>query len=166
MGRKPDKTAADAEASAERSRLALEIEQLRGRLAQQAQDCEQRLAAATATRAQLEQTMSALSARCQGVTTALDAVSANVMMIDADERISQLNRSLQTLFQSHAGELRRELPGFDASSLPGSPVGPLIGAATPALMLGGLQAPKQALLKIAGLTLSLTATPVFDTDGK
>jgi methyl-accepting chemotaxis protein len=47
------------------------------------------------------------------IRTALDRVSANVMVADADGRIIYANDAVQAMFRTHADEIRKQLPGFD-----------------------------------------------------
>jgi methyl-accepting chemotaxis protein len=155
MAKKPQITAATE------SPLAREIEELRTRSSAQAQDFQRQLAAADTARSELGQDLNSLAARCTRVTAALDNVSASVLMIDADASVVYLNRAMQSLFDSVGGALRRELPDFDPAALLGRRIDPLLAKASPPLP-HELSAGHAAVLKLAGLTLGITATPVFD----
>src|ERR1022692_4502184 len=63
-----------------------------------------------------------LAVSSRRIKTALDNVSGNVMMADAENRIIYLNQSVQNMFRNIALELRRELPNFDPNKLMGSNV--------------------------------------------
>ncbi|HEY3808633.1 MAG TPA: methyl-accepting chemotaxis protein [Steroidobacteraceae bacterium] len=156
MAKKPQNTVVAESA------LAREIEELRARSSAQALDFERQLAAADASRNELDQELDSLAARCARITTALDNVSASVLMIDADGSVIYLNRAMQSLLDSVGAALRRELPDFDPAALAGGRIDSLLAKASPPLP-HELSAAHAALLKLAGLTLGITATPVFES---
>ena len=101
------------------------------------------------------------------IKTALDNVSGNVMMADADHRIIYLNQSVLSLFQRLTPELRRELPGFDPSKLMGSNLDVLHrNSADQQRQLADLHGPLNCEFRIGPLTLRTIANPVLDAQGK
>ena len=100
------------------------------------------------------------------IKTALDNVSANVMMADAENRVIYLNRSVQKMFQGIAAQLRRALPNFDPEKLMGSNIDAFHNNSAeqqrlPAEQRGALK----AQLRIGALTLSTISNPVLDAQG-
>jgi methyl-accepting chemotaxis protein len=175
MARNSASRASTRGAAAGAAGAARELEGLRAQLAQYAQqngaqqaqlaDCEQQLAAQRKSRQALELEMNSLAARCTRLSSALDYVSASVMMVDAEQRVTYLNRSMQALFEGLAAELRRERPDFDPRQLLGSGIDFLIRHADPRLTLNDLSGAQPCSLKLAGLLLSINASAVFDAQG-
>ncbi len=100
------------------------------------------------------------------IRTALDNVSGNVMMADAENRIIYLNRSVQNMFQNIAAELRRELPNFDPTKLMGSNIDVFHkNSAEQQRLLAELLGTLRSELKIGSLTLVTIANPVLDAHG-
>jgi len=100
------------------------------------------------------------------IKTALDNVSANVLMADAENRVIYLNRSVQKMFQGIAAQLRRALPNFDPEKLMGSNIDAFHNNSAeqqrlPAEQRGALK----AQLRIGALTLSTISNPVLDAQG-
>lgn len=95
--------------------------------------------------------------------SALEALSAPLMMTDADFSVVYMNPALSLLLRGAEAEIRKELPGFSSLNLIGHGIDQLQrpAAQQPALsaLLGGGQA---AELSLGGRTLSLTARPLFD----
>jgi methyl-accepting chemotaxis protein len=101
------------------------------------------------------------------IKTALDNVSGNVMMADADNRVIYLNQSLLNMFQGIAADLRHEWPGFDAGNLMGSNAYLLHKhTADQDRLIANLRGTLKAELKIGALTLWTIANPVLDAQGK
>jgi methyl-accepting chemotaxis protein len=99
--------------------------------------------------------------------TALDNVSANVMMADAEQRIIYLNRSALALFERIAVQLRRELPNFDPASLIGSNLDVLQrGMAGRQRLPAETGSTRACEFRIGSLTLCTIANPVLDSQGK
>ena len=57
--------------------------------------------------------------RVARILEALDSVSTNVMITNADQEIIYLNRSVEVMLQQNEAELRKELPQFTASDVLG-----------------------------------------------
>ena len=101
------------------------------------------------------------------IRTALDSVSGNVMMADADNRIIYMNNGAASLFQATAADLRRDLPNFDAGKLIGSSID--LFHKNPAHQqraLADLRSTFTAQLKVGGRTFRIIANPVMDSAGK
>jgi methyl-accepting chemotaxis protein len=144
MARKPAAKAAKRNQDAE-------LATLRAQLAACSRELdEQRVRAVRAER------QSAARAR---VDAALDRLSTNVMLVDADYRILSLNRSLREMFRDHAVSLRREIGSFDLEALIGAPLDTLRVDA------GSIDAGATEL-KLGGLSFSIIAATVADADGQ
>ena len=101
------------------------------------------------------------------IKTALDNVSGNVMMADAENRIIYLNQSVQNMFRNIALELRRELPNFDPNKLMGSNVDVFHKhSADQQRLLAELRGTLKSRLKIGAVTLCTIANPVLDAQGR
>jgi methyl-accepting chemotaxis protein len=101
------------------------------------------------------------------IKTALDNVSGNVMMADADHRIIYLNQSLQSMLQKLAAELRRELPSFDPDKLMGASLGMFYQhSAQQQRQLADMRGTLNSQLKIGAVTLATIANPVLDGQGR
>lgn len=100
------------------------------------------------------------------VKTALDNVSGNVMMADAENRIIYLNRSLQAMFHGVAAQLRRELPDFNPDALMGSSINAFHrNSAEQQRLLAALRGPLRSQFRIGALTLCTISNPVLDAQG-
>ncbi len=101
------------------------------------------------------------------IKTALDTVSAGVMMTDAGHRIMYMNRSLQALLQQLAPEIRRALPDFDPTRLLGAGIDVFHQrGATPVRIISEGSSRLSADLKLGPLTLNTTANAVIDAQGQ
>lgn len=100
------------------------------------------------------------------ITTALDSVSSNVMMADADGRIFFTNKSVQRLLKAAEADIRAVLPDFAADALIGRNFD--VFHRNPAHqrnLLGRLTGPYEADIKVGVRRFRLTAAPVFGKDG-
>jgi methyl-accepting chemotaxis protein len=120
-------------------------------------------AEADLARAQAEQAAGVENAR---IRSALDRISAGVTLVDTSGKIIYVNDYAAGIFRTHAGEIRRQIPRFDASHV--------IGADFSAFGEGSLQDTGTAAdlsnsrteeLKLGAATLRITATPVVDAQG-
>jgi len=101
------------------------------------------------------------------IKTALDTVSASVMMADADQRIMYMNRSLQSLLQQLAPEMRRVLPDLDPARLFGARVDAFQApGAAPIGIVSEASGTLSAELRLGALTLNTTSNPVLDAQGQ
>ncbi len=119
---------------------------------------------AEAERLEQERRLAAENAR---IRAALDNVSSAVMVADQDYNIIYLNTALETLFKEAEAELREVLPGFDASSLRGANMD--LFHKDPRHQRAMLDAARSTIdseVEVAGLTLRIVASPVFDEQGE
>ncbi len=101
------------------------------------------------------------------VRVALDNVSGNVMMADAENRIVYMNKAVMQMFQTAAADLRGSLPNFDPNALLGANID--VFHKNPShqqRMLADLRTTLISQLKAGGRTLRIIANPVLDADGK
>ena len=101
------------------------------------------------------------------IRTALDRVSVGTMLGDTDGKIIYVNDALQSLFRHQAGEIRKQVPGFDPSQLVGSTFD-MFGQ-IPAMQrsfLAGLSSAHTADAKMGNASLRIVANPVVDATGK
>jgi methyl-accepting chemotaxis protein len=101
------------------------------------------------------------------VKTALDAVSTNVMMADAEFNVVYMNKAVQRMFSEAEDDLRAQLPHFDASSIMGENID--VFHANPAhqrAMLEQLNDTYANELKIGARTFRFVANPVVGSNGE
>ncbi|MDH5821418.1 Cache 3/Cache 2 fusion domain-containing protein, partial [Luteimonas sp. RD2P54] len=100
------------------------------------------------------------------VRTALDNVTANVMIADSDRRIVFVNRSLLSMLSGVETDLRRDLPHFRANELIGGSID--LFHRHPehqARILDGLHGTHRAQIRVGGRTMRFVINPVVDDDG-
>jgi methyl-accepting chemotaxis protein len=100
------------------------------------------------------------------VRTALDKVTTNVMLADADGRIIYMNEAVQAMFRENAAEIRKQLPSFDAEKILGASFD--VFHRNPAHqrnLLGSLTQTHATEMKLGAATLKIVANPVVDADG-
>ncbi len=110
-----------------------------------------------------EQAIAAENAR---IAAGLKVCQANVMIANNDLEIVYMNDTVAQMMAQNEARLQSALPQFDAGSLVGTCVD--VFHKEPSHQRGMIQAlrePYQTELKLAGLTFSLIASPVFDADG-
>jgi methyl-accepting chemotaxis protein len=101
------------------------------------------------------------------VRIALDNVSSNVMMADAERRVVYLNRAARRLFEEAAEDLREALPDFDPDKLVGASIDRFHrDPAHQAGLIGGLESSHTAEIKVGRRTLRIIANPVIDEAGQ
>ncbi len=99
--------------------------------------------------------------------TALDNVTTNVMMADADLNIIYMNGAATSLMTSNQAEFRKDLPNFDASRLIGTNIdGFHKNPAHQRGMLAKLSSTFTSHMKIGGRSMRIIANPVIDAQGK
>ncbi len=101
------------------------------------------------------------------IKTALDNVSGNVMVADADLNIIYINDTIQKMFKAAEPDFQKDLPHFNADDLLGSNID--IFHKNPAHqrgMLEKLTTTYTADLKIGGRSMRVTANPVIDEEGR
>jgi methyl-accepting chemotaxis protein len=97
---------------------------------------------------------------------ALDCVTANVMVADADLNIIYANPAVDSMFKIAESDLRKELPSFSASAVRGSKID--IFHKNPAhqrSLLGALRSTHREHIAVGGRTFALVSNPVFDEKG-
>ncbi|WP_375212401.1 methyl-accepting chemotaxis protein [Aquabacterium sp.] len=100
------------------------------------------------------------------IRTALEVVTSNVMIADADLNIVFMNRAVEQMLINAETDLRKALPHFDVRKVMGSSID--IFHKNPQhqrSMLGALRDTYRTQIKIAGRTFALVATPVIDAQG-
>ncbi|MEG8127690.1 PAS domain-containing protein, partial [Xanthomonas hortorum pv. gardneri] len=101
------------------------------------------------------------------VRTALDDVSTNVMIADADRRIIYVNRPLQRMLKGVQDELRRDLPHFDADALINASIDQFHRKPEhQARMLDQLTGTHTAQIHVGGRTMRLVVNPVLGAAGE
>ena len=101
------------------------------------------------------------------IKTALDEVTANVMMADAEFTISYMNKAATRLFARNEAEFRTDLPNLDAKQLLGTNID--VFHKNPAhqrSLLSGLTQTVTAELDIGGRVMTVIATPVNSEIGE
>jgi methyl-accepting chemotaxis protein len=108
-----------------------------------------------------------VSAENMRIKVALDNVSGNVMMADADNRIIYMNKAVLQMFESAAADLKRELPGFDTTKLIGTNIDAFHkNPAHQQRLLSDLRSTFISQLKVGPRTFRIIANPVMDAAGK
>ena len=100
------------------------------------------------------------------IKTALEVVTSNVMIADADHNIIFMNKSVEQMLSKAEADLRKVLPNFDVRTLMGSNID--IFHKNPAHqrnMLAALRDTYRTQIKVAGRTFALVATPIVDAKG-
>ncbi len=98
---------------------------------------------------------------------ALDKVTANVMVADAEMGISYMNESMQSMFKAAETDIRQVLPSFDASNLIGQ--NPDIFHQNPAHQRGlitNLAATHSTEISVGSRKFTLIANPVHNAEGE
>ena len=100
------------------------------------------------------------------IRSALENVTTNVMIADADRNIVYVNKPLARMLLAAQDDLRRDLPGFDANDLLKRNID--IFHKRPehqAKLLASLQQTHTAQIRVGGRTMRLIVNPVLDGDG-
>jgi methyl-accepting chemotaxis protein len=120
-------------------------------------------AEADLARAQAEQTAGVENAR---IRSALDRISAGVTLVDTSGKIIYVNDYAAGIFRTHAGEIRRQIPRFDASHVIGTDFGAFgEGSLQDTGGAADLSNSRTEELKLGAAVLRITATPVIDAHG-
>ncbi|KAF1726908.1 methyl-accepting chemotaxis protein [Pseudoxanthomonas japonensis] len=100
------------------------------------------------------------------IRTALDDVTTNVMIADADRTIVYANRPLMTMLAEAEQDIRQDLPAFEAASVVGRSIDQFHrNPAHQSSMLDRLQGTHRAQIGVGGRTMQLIINPVTDTTG-
>ncbi|WP_415873854.1 methyl-accepting chemotaxis protein [Burkholderia ubonensis] len=99
------------------------------------------------------------------VRVALDASSANVMLVDGKRQVSFVNRGLQRQFLEIETEMRRQFPHFDAKGSTGAPIEAVLERRYADELLGarGLQ---RISVEAGGRSWTLVSNPIVTEGGK
>ena len=117
-------------------------------------------------RAQLESEREGSSANAR-LKQALDSVTANVMVADANHNIMYTNPAVDAMLRAAEGDLRKELPNFSAAAVRGSNID--IFHKTPSHqrnVLAALRSTHRAQISVGGRTFGLVANPIFGSAGE
>ncbi|MCF5974908.1 PAS domain-containing protein, partial [Xanthomonas perforans] len=94
------------------------------------------------------------------VRTALDDVSTNVMIADAERRIIYVNRPLQRMLSEMQDVLRHDLPNFDAAALGNTRIDQFHRNPEQARLLDQLKSTHTAQVEIGGRIVQEVVSPV------
>lgn len=97
---------------------------------------------------------------------ALDKVTTNVMVADADRNIVYVNESVQEMLRTVEADLKKYLPTFDANNLVGRNIDQFHkNPAHQKKLLAEFNDTHNTQISVGDLTFRLIANPVFDDDG-
>lgn len=111
-----------------------------------------------------EQQLAAENAR---IKQALDNVSSNTMVADADCNIIYLNSAVAKMFTTAQADIKQDLPNFNASQLLGQNID--IFHKNPSHqrnILGGLTSTYDSQLRVGGRTFRIIANPITNKEGE
>ena len=98
---------------------------------------------------------------------ALDCVCTNVMIADAEYKITYMNEGVTKLLTAAEREIQKDLPNFNVSRLIGSSIDFFHkNPAHQRRMLDALTASHNVTIVVGGRTFDLTATAVFDPESR
>ncbi len=100
------------------------------------------------------------------VQQALDAAAANIVLTNDRLEVTYLNATATRLFTAVAGDLKRDLPGFDPAGLIGHSIGALYRDPAAVQTLGALTGSSSADFTLGGRAFQVTSTPVRDAQGQ
>ncbi len=101
------------------------------------------------------------------VRQALDNVSANVMVADAELNIIYMNDTVRQMFRTAEDDIRKDLPAFDTESLMGSSIDDFHqNPSHQRDILAELTTTFESRLSLGGRTFQITANPVVVGDGE
>lgn len=110
-----------------------------------------------------EQKLAAENAR---IKQALDNVSANTMVADADLNIIYMNNAVSNMFRTAQSDIVKDLPNFDANNLIGVNIdGFHKNPSHQRNLLGNLNSTYSSQLHVGGRTFKVVANPIKDTNG-
>ena len=111
-----------------------------------------------------EKLISADNAR---IRTALDNVSANVMMADADRNIIYTNKAVIDTLRAAQDDIRKDLPNFDVDKLMNNSIDQFHKNPQHQMnMLDNLSGTHRAQIEVGGRSMHLTVSPVRDAEGE
>jgi methyl-accepting chemotaxis protein len=93
---------------------------------------------------------------------ALDSVTANVMVADANLDVIYTNPAVDSMLRTAESDLRKALPNFSAAGVRGANIEIFHNdLSRQRNMLGGLRSTHRVQIEIGGRTFGLVATPIF-----
>jgi len=99
------------------------------------------------------------------VRQALDSVATNAMIADTDNNIIYMNDAVQGMMNDAEADLRKDLPGFDASALMGANIDKFHkNPAHQRSMLTALNQTFKTQIEVGGRHFALTANPIFNDE--
>ncbi len=108
-----------------------------------------------------------INAEMSRIKQALDVVSGNIMLADADNNIIYLNHAVTRMFSEAEADIRRDIPDFDASQLIGSNIDKFHkNPAHQQHMLANMTEQMDSGLLVGGRTMKFTANPVITESGE
>jgi methyl-accepting chemotaxis protein len=120
--------------------------------------------AAEAEKAEIERAHATENLR---IRTALDNVSSNVMMADANNDIIYMNKTVQEMFKRGEKEIATVLPGFRADELLGANIDTFHkDPRHQQRMVAELNGEVKSEIQIGQLSMAFTANPVVSPDGE
>ena len=122
--------------------------------------------AAEKERAALAEKEAIIAAENSRIKIALDNVSSNVMMADADLNIIYMNKAVQKMMKDAETGLKSSIPSFDADKLVGTNIdGFHKNPSHQRSLLAGLKSTYESKIEVADMTFTVVANPVFGDDG-
>ena len=107
------------------------------------------------------------AAKTQRIRSALDNVTANVMIADNDRRITYMNDAVRQMLTTAESDIRKDLAGFKVAGLIGTCIDSFHkNPKHQASMLEFLDKPHHTQIMLGGRTFGLIASPVLDKSGK
>lgn len=101
------------------------------------------------------------------VKQALDVVATNAMIADNDCNIIYMNDAVTKMMGDAEADLRKDIPGFDASSLMGKNIDTFHkNPAHQRSMLSALSKTYNTEIVVGGRTFALTANPIYNDDNE
>lgn len=101
------------------------------------------------------------------IKSALDSVTANVMVANPDHNVIYINNAVQQMFRRGASDIRKDLPNFDPDRLVGSNIDIFHKNPThQRQMLDALRTAYDSEIVVGGRTYALVASPISNTDGE
>lgn len=101
------------------------------------------------------------------VKQALDSVSGNTMIADNDCNIIYMNAAVKSMMSNAQNDIRKDLPGFDATNLVGQNID--VFHKNPSHqrnLLAKMQSTYEAQIMVGGRTFSLIANPIKNEEGE
>nr|MBV6631142.1 PAS domain-containing protein [Oceanococcus sp. HetDA_MAG_MS8] len=102
----------------------------------------------------------------QRIRSALDNVTANVMIADNERRITYMNEAVRLMLAKAESDIRKDLPGFKVDGLVGTCIDSFHkNPKHQSSMLEFLEKPHHTEIQLGGRTFALIASPVLDETG-